>query len=101
MRVRHADSPYEKMILLYPETELEEDILIKLQATGLGSIKYNAREDFERLQISLVDLMGRLLLGKQEAKKKIKEMLLRYKMIESEGAAKIFMAKILSAIDEL
>jgi len=52
MRVKHADYPNQKMILLYPESEEERIQLKKFADNNLGEAKilYSTQE-LERLQV--------------------------------------------------
>jgi hypothetical protein len=53
MRVKHADSPYQKMILIYPEND-EETKLLK----EYGDLKFGVIDKYTgRLQISIDRLM--------------------------------------------
>jgi len=49
----------------------------------------------------LADLSEELDEERAQKKKDIKNMLRRYEMVESEGAAKVLMSKIIRAIDRL
>jgi hypothetical protein len=58
MRVKHADVPYQKMILIYPETEEERKLLKEY-----GDLKYGVIDKSTgRLQITIELLMDLLFI---------------------------------------
>lgn len=58
MKVKHADCPNQKMILLYPETADDITKLKKLSDHGIGELKFDyKKEKIERLNIHIDLLM--------------------------------------------
>lgn len=62
MKVKHADSPLQKMILLYPETAADVTKLKELSDHGIGELKFIFGEDYKMDKIHRLNIHIDLLL---------------------------------------
>ena len=57
MKVKHTDSPFQKMIMLYPETHDDRIKLKELSDHGIGELKFLFGNKIHRLNIHIDLLM--------------------------------------------